>query len=102
MECKTYKASIHKYLDNEIESTQSVGLENHLLHCAFCQREAESFRALGKILKSVQVVIEPSQGFESAFWNRAVDRPKEPWFLRAILALESFVPAPSLSQAFAV
>lgn len=46
--------------------------------------------------------IEASPNFESRFWQKILEREKEPWFLKRLQGLGSLIPIPSYSQVFAI
>ena len=56
---------------------------------------------LDKLLKESFSPIEPSKDFERVFWQKILERQKEPWFVRVLKDLESLVPFPTPSQAVA-
>ena len=53
---------------------------------------------LDKLLKESFSTMEPSKDFERMFWQKILERQKEPWFVRVLKDLESLVPFPTLSQ----
>ena len=56
---------------------------------------------LDKLLKESFSTIEPSKDFERVFWQKILERQKEPWFVRVLKDLESFIPFPTPVQAMA-
>ena len=56
---------------------------------------------LDKLLKESFSTIEPSKGFEGVFWQKVLGRQKEPWFVRVLKDVESFIPFPTPAQAVA-
>ena len=56
---------------------------------------------LDRLLKESFSTIEPSKDFERVFWQKILERQKEPWFTRVLKDLESFVPFPTPTQAVA-
>ena len=56
---------------------------------------------LDKLLKESFSTIEPSKDFERVFWQKILERQKEPWFVRVLKDIESYIPFPTPSQAVA-
>jgi hypothetical protein len=44
------------------------------------------------------LTIEPSKGFERLFWQKVLEKQKEPWFIRLWKELDSIIPHPSMPQ----
>ena len=94
MTCKDYRKKL--YL-----GVQEKDLLAHLEDCPQCRKESKSIEALDGFLKGAFSTIEPSKNFERVFWQKILERQKDPWFERTLKSLESFVPFPTPSQAFA-
>ena len=56
---------------------------------------------LDRLLRGSFSTIEPSKDFERVFWQKILERQKEPWFVRVLKDLESLIPSPTPSQAVA-
>jgi anti-sigma factor RsiW len=98
MKCKDSKRYIYQMLDGETPDEVKAGLIVHLEECSACQAEYKSIEAFQRDLKSEVLALEPSVRFERVFWQKVLERQKEPWIQRVFQGLESFFPVPSLSQ----
>ena len=85
-------------LDGEIPDSVKARLTPHLEGCSACQGELESIKAFQGILRNHPPTIEPSEDFERVFWQKALERQKEPWFIRLLKELDSLIPHPSTPQ----
>ena len=94
MTCKDYRKKL--YLGD-----QNKDLLAHLENCPGCREESKSIEVLDGFLKGSFSTIEPSKDFERVFWRKILERQKEPWFVRVLKDLESFVPFPTPAQAVA-
>ena len=94
MGCKDYRKKL--YLGD-----QDKDLLAHLENCPGCRKESKSIEVLDGFLKGSFSTIEPSKDFERVFWRKILERQKEPWFVRVLKDLESFVPFPTPAQAAA-
>ena len=43
------------YLDNELEPSEMIWFEEHLLSCAECALELEAFRTMQRVIRSIQI-----------------------------------------------
>ena len=59
------------YFDNELEPSEMVGFEEHLLSCAECALDLEAFRTLQRAIRSIKIEghFDPSEPFEGATRN---------------------------------
>ena len=101
MDCKNIKESIYQWLDRELPDSQKREFLAHLERCPGCQKESQSIEAFHGVLKESFSAVEPSKDFERVFWQRVLERQKEPWFVRFLTGLGSLVPFPIASQAVA-
>ena len=85
-------------LDGEIPDSVEAKLTPHLEGGSACQGELESIKTFHGILRSHPFTIEPSKDFERVFWQKALEREKEPWFIRLLKELDSLIPHPSMPQ----
>lgn len=85
-------------LDGEIPDSVRAKLTPHLEGCSACQGELESLKTFQVILRSHPFTIEPSKDFERVFWQKALEREKEPWFIGLLKELDSLIPHPSTPQ----
>ena len=51
----TQRNLLHAYLDDELDLVRSMELEDHLLECGDCAREAASYRALKESLQASEL-----------------------------------------------
>lgn len=102
MKCAKAKQNIYLWLDGELKGVSETELIKHLEDCPLCKEETESIRSFHKLIQESRLAIEPSSGFETTFWEKVLDRQKQPRLLRVIWDLELFLPVPSFSQALAV
>ncbi len=86
-------------LDGEAPDAVKAQLGLHVEGCFSCQGELRSIKAFHSILRSDPVGIEPSRDFERVFWQKVLERQKEPWFVRFLKELDSLIPHPSMPQA---
>jgi len=98
MDCRDSKKNIYQMLDGEAPDTVKTELALHLEGCPTCQGELKSIKALHGILKSDLARIEPSKNFERIFWQKVLEKQKEPWLIRILKELNSLVPYPSMPQ----
>ena len=101
MECKAAKRSISGWVDGEVNSTKKLELESHLRSCLSCQKEVQACQTLNSLLWQAVSSIEPSNQFDTTFWNKVADRQRAPWFVQILNDLESLIPTPNLKQAVA-
>ena len=94
MTCKDSKKKL--YL-----GSQEKELLSHLENCVGCRKESKSIQALDGFLKGSFSTLEPSKDFERIFWQKILERQKEPWFVRVFRDLESFIPFPTPAQGVA-
>lgn len=99
MNCRESKKYIYQMLDGEIPDSVKARLTPHLEGCSACQGELESIKTFQGILRSHLFTIEPSKDFERVFWQKALERQKEPWFARLSKDFESLIPAFNTKQA---
>jgi predicted Fe-S protein YdhL (DUF1289 family) len=52
MNCKTYKESLHSYINQELNASEAAAVAEHLKSCPGCQREAEEIIKLKAIAKA--------------------------------------------------
>lgn len=62
MKCKDFRATLDRYLDNELSAEARGPLEAHLLGCAGCRAELEHQRKLGAVLRAAVQKAEPPPG----------------------------------------
>ena len=63
------------------------------------KREVNKMRqTLKDLLKKAYLEIEPSQAFESVFWNKIAGRQREPWYSGFLSDLEFSIPFPTAVQ----
>lgn len=86
-------------LDGEASAVVKAELNLHVEGCSACRGELRSIEAFHGVLKSDSARIEPSKDFERIFWQKVLERQKEPWFVRFLKELESLIPRPSMPQA---
>ena len=98
MNCRDSQNYMYQMLDREIPDSVKAKLTSHLEGCATCQGELESVKAFHGILRSYPSTIKPSEGFERLFWQKALERQKEPWFIGLLKELDSLIPHPSTPQ----
>lgn len=91
MTCKDYRKKL--YL-----GAQEKNFLAHVEGCPECQKEAKSIERLDGLLGSSFYTIEPSKNFEQVFWQKVLERQKEPWFVRLLKELDSLIPRPSAPQ----
>ena len=102
MDCKDTKENIYRWLDKELPEAQTEGLLAHLQRCPECREGSKSLEAFHGLLRGASSTIEPSKDFERVFWQRVLERQKEPWLVRVFRGMDSLVPYPSASQAATV
>ena len=98
MDCTNSKKYIYQMLDGEAPASIKAELVLHMGGCSVCQREAESIKAFQGILRNDSAKIEPSKHFERVFWQKVLERQKEPWFIRLWNELDFLIPRPSTPQ----
>jgi hypothetical protein len=101
MKCKNRK-HINPWIERKMGDAQKASFETHLEGCGFCQKEVIAFRKLNELLGSTFPALEPSPNFERMFWQKIIERQKEPWWAKASRTFDSWLPMPNLSQALAV
>lgn len=52
MNCKTYRESLHSYVNQELDASETAAVAEHLKACPECQREAEEIIKLKSIAKT--------------------------------------------------
>ncbi len=85
-------------LDGEISDSVKAKLTPHLEGCSACQGEFESIKTFHGIFRSHTSTIEPSKDFERVFWQKVLERQKEPWFMRLLKELGSLLPHSTTPQ----
>ncbi len=98
MNCRDLKKQIYQMLDGEIPNAIKGELSLHLEGCSTCQGDLKSIKAFHGILRRNLPTIEPSKDFERVFWQKALERQKEPWFVRLLKELDSLIPHPGMPQ----
>lgn len=98
MDCRDSKKYIYQVLDGEAPGAVKAELTLHVEGCSACRGEFRSIKAFQSILKSDSAKIEPSKHFERVFWQKVLERQKEPWFIRLWNELDSLIPRPSTPQ----
>lgn len=101
MKCK-YQKYINQWVEQRIVHSQKPLFEAHLKGCGSCQKEVIAYQKLNELLRSSIPVTKPSSDFERIFWQKLLERQKEPWWAKVSRQLESLVPMLNLSQAFAL
>ena len=102
MKCKWTVRKIYQWLDGELKNARKVAFESHLTGCVTCSKEIELARTFCKSLRAANTHIEPSPGFEATFWKKIYAREHESWLSKLLKDIESLVPVPTFSQAFAI
>lgn len=98
MDCRDSKKTIYQMLDGEAPDAVRAELTLHVEGCSACREESKSINVFHSVLKSNLARIEPSKGFERIFWQKVLERQKEPWFVRLLKELDSLIPRPSNPQ----
>ena len=63
---------VSAYLDNELEPSERVWFEEHLLSCADCALDLEAFRTIQRLIQSIRIedyYFDPSDPLEDATRN---------------------------------
>lgn len=88
MRCKKVKRKLYAYLDNELNESQKVKIQQHLCHCSDCAREAQLLTGTSSALK-IWRDIEPSDNFSATFWRKVAAQearqPLHPSFLTRLI-----------------
>lgn len=98
MNCGDSKKHIYQMLDGEAPDAVKAKLARHLEGCSVCQGELKSIEAFHTILRSPSFTIEPYKNFERLFWQKVLERQKEPWFFRLLKELDSLIPHPGMPR----
>lgn len=94
------KAAIAKWLDGELGADPV--LTEHLNVCASCRSELESAKRVRDLIKSSTYSLEPSEAFESGFWQKVNASIKEPWYLNVLKGMEGLVPRLAFSPVLTI
>ena len=94
------KSEIAKWVDGELEL--SPALREHLDACPSCKSEAESNERVRALLKAAVYRLQPTDTFESGFWQKVNASVKTPWYRRMLEDMESLVPRLAFSPALTV
>lgn len=94
------KSAIAKWLDGELGPDPV--LAEHLNSCASCRSELESAKRVRDLVKSSAYSLEPSDAFESGFWQKVNASIKEPWYLNVLKGMEGLVPRLAFSPVLTI
>lgn len=81
------------FMDGELSAAQAQAVRQHLAQCDACQQQLAALTAADEMVQGVDA-IEPSAGFDRAFWNKVADletRQANRWWIR--LNLTTWRPA---------
>lgn len=92
-----HKSDIVKWVDGEME--KNPALLEHLNTCPACKAQLISEKRVRDILKASAYTLEPSETFESGFWDKVNAAIKEPWYRRVFEGIEGMIPRMGLSPA---
>jgi hypothetical protein len=94
MKCK-HQEHINQWLEDRLASGQRAAFEIHLKECVFCKKEVMVYQKLNELLRSSIPITQPSLNFERIFWQKILEREKEPWWAKRFRDVESLIPTSS-------
>ena len=94
------KSDIAKWLDGELGDNPLV--TEHLDSCASCRSELESAKRVIDLVRASAYSFEPSDSFESGFWQKVNASIKEPWYRSFLEGMEGLVPRLAFSPVLTV
>ncbi len=94
------KEQIAKWVDGELEKSPAV--QEHLETCSACQAQLTSEQEIRNLLKATAFSIEPSERFESGFWQKVNASIKEPWYRKVLAEIDALIPRRAFSPVWAV
>ena len=98
MRCRGVRRYLGAYVDGEVASDRREAIKAHLDGCKACRAELESLKSSIELVEGLPQ-IEPSEGFEAAFWRRV--RAMEHEAQSGSSWLQRFLGAPYLRPALA-
>lgn len=94
------KSAIAKWLDGELGPDPA--LAEHFNACVSCRSELESAKRVRDLVRSSAYSLEPSDAFESGFWQKVNASIKEPWYRNVLKGMEGLVPRLAFSPVLTV
>jgi anti-sigma factor RsiW len=64
-----YASLLSAFMDGELSTAQAEAVRRHLESCGGCRRQLADLQATDRALKEMEQ-LEPSAGFEGAFWDK--------------------------------
>lgn len=84
MNCACCKEKISAYIDNELSTEERFLMEEHLMTCPSCAREAEALKQLGVLFEGIPEET-PSPDFMRTTVNKAAAIPRHPFWNKLFL-----------------
>lgn len=90
MNCAVVRETLNAYVDGELDPESLRELEDHLLHCSQCAREAEAIRSLLLQAGSLPREIHPQRDLWPGIRGRIASRDAQPFWVRVATKLRGF------------